>query len=162
YQGIYTESINRSGLSGTRRFEIEAYVFVLNTGSNGTDVAFLTVHRPAKQVGKEGPSTARLELGKVDGAGRIRFSRKSAGPRIPPEGPPALETRAFGEMPQGGFAGGLTWEAAEEGEGPTSWSVVGLDPQPCGKCLKLLGRQQSDDWSRPGTAGWKREDMVWI
>src|SRR5262249_48144016 len=130
YRGIYAETNNRSGLAGTRRFEIEAYVFVLNTGTNGTDAAFLTVLRPAKQGGQETPPTARLELAKVDGAGRIRFSRKSTGPRIPPEGPPALETRAFVEMPHGGFAGGFTRAAAGRGGGPTSWSVGGLDPQP--------------------------------
>lgn len=162
YRGVYTETNRRPGAAPTRRFEVESYVFILNAAPGGADAAFLTVQRTPRQGTQETPATARLELAKVDGLGRIKFAHKTGGPRIPPDGPPSLETRAFVELPVGGVSGGLTWEAAEDGEPPATWTVCGLDDQPCGKCLKLAGRQQSESWKRPGMAGWLREDLVWL
>ena len=107
YRGVYTETNRRPGAVPTRRFDMESYVFILNTGSAGADAAFLTVQRPAKIGGQEIPPAARLELARVEGPGRIKFSHKSLSPRIPPEGPPNLETRAFVELPVGGVAAGL-------------------------------------------------------
>jgi hypothetical protein len=162
YRGLYTETSRRAGPPGTRRFELEACVFILNAGNGSADAAFLTVQRPPTRGGHLNPPMARLELARVEGPGRVKFARRPALLRVPPEGPPNLETRAFVELPAGGVAGGLKWEAADDGEGVTSWMVAGLDDQPCGKCLKLIGRQQSDSWARIGTAGWRREDVVWL
>jgi hypothetical protein len=162
YRGVYSETVNRPGQKVGRRFDLSAYVFILNQSANGTDAAFLTIQRSAKPDGVEVP-IARMELGKVDDLGRVKFLRKCSQARVPPEGPPNLEARAFVELPAKGVSGGLTWETAEDGEGPMTWNVTGIDrDQPGGPCLKLIGRKQSQSWNRLATVGWKREDIVWL
>jgi len=162
YRGIYSETVSRPGAKSTRNCDLECLIFILNTAPNATDAAFLTIQRTPKQTGKDLPPIARMELAKVDELGRIKFTRKSSQPRLPPEQPPSLETRAFVELPASGVSGGLSWEAAEDGERPMTWTVAGVDHRSCGDCLRLIGRQQSDSWKRPGTVGWQREDIVWL
>src|SRR5579859_3196622 len=102
FRGNYSETVNRPGAKLSQTYAVESYVFILSQGPNGADAAFLTVQRPAKQNGQEVLPVARMELGKVDDLGRIKFTRKNSCPRVPPEGPPNLETRAFVELPASG------------------------------------------------------------
>jgi hypothetical protein len=73
-----------------------------------------------------------------------------------------LETLAFVERPRGGLAPGKSWDLAEPGQPPLTWSLTGTDFMPNGNCLKLTGQQQSDGWGHRGQPGWGRKDNLWL
>src|SRR5438874_1890224 len=86
YRGLYTETTERTGARYSRRFGVETYILVLGQTPAGFDVAYLTVQRPEQKPGEEPVAAARLEMGKIDSLGRLRFAAKRAGlPHVPLE-----------------------------------------------------------------------------
>jgi peroxiredoxin len=70
----------------------------------------------------------------------------------------------FVEVPRGRAGAVQGWELPEEGRPPQVWRVAGSDVLNGGRCLRLEGRQQTDDWDKPRAdrAAWRRLDRVWL
>ncbi|MFL5339348.1 MAG: hypothetical protein ACJ8F7_04195, partial [Gemmataceae bacterium] len=154
YDASYTQTSARTGARFSRTHKVETFVMVLNQSGLSADVAFLTVHQPVQMAGEEPAVTARLEVGRVDGLGRIQFSGKRAKwPRVPMEGPPALETLEFPARPAA-LAGGQKWDDPEEFEFRLAWTVAGVTRYQQHQCVVLVGTHQYGDW--------QREDKVWV
>jgi hypothetical protein len=154
YRGRYSDD------SGERRAaDIEARVFVLESGPAGAEVAFLTVLRPPGGGG-DAASAARLEVGTVDERGHVILARGGT-PRLSLDGPPTLEPAAFVELPARPAA---VWDVADGVRPPREWRVLGEDFGTGTRCLKLIGEQQSAAWARPvdATPAWRRTETVWL
>jgi hypothetical protein len=163
YRGRFAQESLLNPTSERQRYDLEARVFVIESGSQPADVAFLTVLR-AEGAAPDETGSARLELGAVDSRGRITLDLTGAGPLAPLDGPPSLEAAGFVELPQGPINIGSTWDAADGPRPPREWRVEQADFHHGARCLKLLGTQQSAEWDRPtgdGTA-WRRTDVVWL
>jgi hypothetical protein len=164
YRGTYEEKAAGADAEFERKYALRAVTFIIDAGPRGTDVAFVTVLRP--QAGRGGrpdeaaPSSARLEVAKVDAQGRVTGD----GLLVPVEGPPTAEVGALVEVPRHAVGTGKTWSVEEDGRPARKWTVAGTGSVNGTSCVKLVGVQQSDDWDRPRAdrIAWWREDTVWV
>lgn len=158
YRGTYTEEALGRGVQYTRAYRLEGRVFVLESPARGFDVTFLTVLKHAAD-----PSSVRLELAHVTSQGRV-VPEGDVSLQLPLDGPPTLECGAFVEGPRGRVNQGQTWEVTDPGRPALTWRLVGSEVLGGTSCLKLVGRQQSEDWDQPRAdrTAWKREETVWI
>jgi hypothetical protein len=167
YRGGYTEQARGGHLQFHRAYRLETRVFVLDTPPRGAEVALLTVlkHRDVESGADEAanaPSASvRLERGQVTLQGH--FVVPGVRLAVPLEGPPLLECGAFLETPSGRVGVEQTWDVAEPGRPLQVWRNTGTDMVNGTLCLKLVGRQQSEDWDRPRAdrTAWRRTDTVW-
>jgi len=165
YRGTYTEETPGAQVQFVRTYKLENRYFVLNAGPAGADIACLTVFRGkttrSETVSEMETSSVRLELGKVDGFGKV----------IPPaevswlaalDGPPTIECGAFVPVPAKGIQPEQTWEVVEAGRPVRLWRMVGVEDAGGGRCVKLVGTQQSTDWDEPrgDRTAWRRIDTV--
>jgi hypothetical protein len=134
------------------------------------EVAFLTMLelRPSGRQGgdaatKARPCSVRLELARVDGHGRLT-APPGASLAPPLDGPPTAECGAFVELPLGRVGKDSFWEVAQGNRPPCIWQVTGSEVLHSTLCVKLTGRQQSEDWDRPRAdrIAWRRQDTVWL
>ncbi len=167
YRGTSTEEALGKGVHFTRSYRIESRVFVLDTPARGHDVALYTVlrhaaaHRGEREAGD--PSSVRLELAHVNLQGRVE--PEGAGSlQLPLDGPATAECGAFVEGPKGRVSQGQTWDVTEPGRPAMTWRLAGAEVLNGTSCLKLVGRQQSDDWDQPRAdrTAWRREEIVWV
>lgn len=174
YRGTFTEEASGGGVQFDRTYRLETRVFVLDTPPDGADVAFLTLlrmpsARPAAgaQVRPGGESSVlysvRLERARVDLQGRVT-AESAVSLAVPIEGPPSIDCGAFVEVQRNRIGPGTTWDVNDDGRPPRTWRVAGTEMVNGTSCLKLVGRQQSDDWEqpRPDRAAWRRQDTVWL
>lgn len=165
YRGTCTEEALGKGVQFTRTYKLESRVFVLETPSRGLDVAVYTVLRHAGQTEREAgiPSSVRLELAHVNLQGR-GIPEGDATLQLPLDALATLECGAFVEVPKGRVSQGQSWEVADPGRPAQTWRLIGSEVINGTSCLKLVGRQQSDDWDQPRAdrSAWQREDTVWI
>ena len=174
YRGTFTEEASGDGVQFNRTYRIESRVFVLETPPPGASVALLTVLRLRNPPGSgvvraAAPAedfslySVRLALARIDLQGRV--TAEAGGPlTVPLDGPPTLECGAFVEMPRSRVGPDRTWEVAEDGRPPRSWTAGSSETVNGTGCVKLVGVQQSDDWDRPRTdrVAWRRTDTVWV
>lgn len=166
YRGLFTEESVGQAVAFNRTYRMENRVLVLDVGTRGMDVALLTVLKARHDKPEQGklpePSSVRLELVQVDLQGRLEAPGISLS--VPMEGPPTVEGGAFVEVPRSRVGINRSWEVHEEGRPPRSWKVIGTEVVNGTSCLKLVGRQQSDDWDRPRAdrTAWHRVDTVWM
>jgi peroxiredoxin len=150
-----------------RHYRLESNLLVLEAGIKDWQVGIMTVlslqdsRQPADK--REGPTSVRLELAKIDMQGRVHHSaKKSTG--ISSNGPPTLEWGFLVPAPRLKVGRNSSWEIGEEGLPDQRWQVGGAES--CGgvTCIKVLGVQQSGDWDRPRAdrAAWRRCDTVWL
>lgn len=165
YRGTCTEEALGKGVQFTRTYRLESRVFVLDTPSRGLDVALYTVLRHAARTEREAgdPSSVRLEFVHVNLQGRAA-PEGGATLQLPLDGLATLECGAFVEAPKGRVSQGTSWDVTEPGRPAQTWRLVGTEVLNGTSCLKLVGRQQSDDWDQPRAdrGAWQREDTVWI
>jgi peroxiredoxin len=164
YRGTYEEKAAGADAEFQRKYSVRAVTFILDSGPKGGEAAFLTVLRPSAARGGRpddaAPSSARLEVVRVDPQGRV----SGDGLLVPLEGPPTAEVGALVEVPKHAVGTGKAWAVEEDGRPPRKWSVVGTGSVNGTSCVKLVGVQQSDDWDRPRAdrIAWTREDTVWL
>jgi peroxiredoxin len=173
YSGWFTEERINGGVRAQSSYRLESTLLVLggNPAAKKWEVAFLTVlsrrsHLPGQPAGAPPatPSSVRLEVAEVDAQGRVS-SRSGAALAVPLEGPPTAECGALVEVPRSFVrAKETTWLTTEPGRPTRVWEVAGTEPVNTTLCVKLVGRQQSDDWERPRADrdAWRRVDTVWV
>jgi peroxiredoxin len=84
---------------------------------------------------------------------------------VPHDGPPTVECGAFLESPRRApHEPGSRWDETDPGLAPRGWRVVGTEIVLGTACLKLVGTQESPEWSRPRAdrPAWRRVDTFWI
>jgi peroxiredoxin len=171
YNGWFTEERITGGVRARCEYRLESTLLVLDSDKKKWDVAFLTIlsrrsHLDGQPSGPApaAPSSVRLEVAEVDALGRVR-ARPGASLAVPLEGPPTAECGALVEVPRSYVRPGeTTWPAAEAGRPTRVWEVAGAEVVNSSLCVKLIGRQQSDDWERPRADrdAWRRVDTVWV
>jgi peroxiredoxin len=165
YRGTYEEKAAGTDLEFERKYSLRGVVFVLDATPRGAETAFLTVLRPRNGAGgrleEAAPSSARLEVARVDPQGRVSADAALA---VPLEGPPTVEVGAFVEVPRQAVGTGKSWSVEEDGRPPRKWTVAGTEAVNGTTCVKLVGVQQSDDWEQPRAdrVAWWRQDTVWL
>jgi peroxiredoxin len=173
YRGSFAEESSGGRVQFSRSHRFEARVFVLDTDARGAEVALLTVLKsrdpkpgasPAPPISGDPVSgPVRLERARVDLRGRVT-PEPGVSLAVPLEGPPAVESGAFFELPPAGRAPEDGWEVAEPGRPPRAWRVAGTERVDDVGYVKLEGVQQTDDWDRPRAdrAAWRRKDTLWL
>ena len=106
YRGTYEEKAAGTDLEYERKYSLRAVTFVLDAGPRGTEAAFLTVLRPrngraARPEEVVAPSSARLEVVRVDAQGRLTGD-PGVSLLAPLEGPPTVEVGSLVEVPKTG------------------------------------------------------------
>jgi peroxiredoxin len=167
YTGSYAEESLIPNVAHQTLYRLDANLLVLDAGIKTSQVAIMTglslqqQRQPSSK--KDGPTSVRLELARVDGQGRLRQEDKKL-LEIPLKEPPSVEFGFFVPAPQAKVGRKFTWEIAEPGRPTQSWQVLGAES--CGgvMCIKIAGLQQSADWDhvRADTTGWRRRDTLWI
>jgi peroxiredoxin len=169
YCGTFTEEVVGRAVQFNRSYRLDATVFVLNTTGQTRDLALVTglqlrSLRPGQVSELGGPdASVRLEVAQVDLHGRVEAADRSS-ILVPLDGPPTLEYGQFVDVPLTRVGRNSTWEAGERGRPPRTWRVAGAEPVNNARCIKLVGRQQSDDWDNPrgDRTAWRRRDTVWM
>ncbi len=169
YGGTYTEQVLGQGVQFNRTYRLEATAFVLGPTAQGYEAAFLTVLelnalRPERGSTAPPPRSVRLELARVSFQGRVEGA-DGAVLLAPLDGPPTAECGAFVEVPRTRVGRDSAWQVTEAGgRPPRTWRVVGTEAVNGSSCVKLIGRQQSEDWDLPRAdrTAWRRTDMVWL
>jgi peroxiredoxin len=164
YRGSYEEKAEGAEAEFERKYSLRAAAFVLDAGPRGTEVAFVTVLRPRPARGGRpddaAPSSARLEVARVEAQGRL----SGDGLLVPLESPPTVEVGALVEVPKNAVGSGAVWAVDEDGRPARKWTVAGTGSVNGTTCVKLVGTQQSDDWDHPRAdrVAWWRQDTVWL
>jgi hypothetical protein len=155
YRGTYSEATRHDGVPFKKTFDLEARVFVREAGPQGMEVAFCTI---LKSPRSDAPGSTRLELATVDPRGSVRLADGSR-PPVYPDGPPVLECAGFLERPAGAP---VTWTDGGT-QPPLNWQNQGVETVWLKRCIKLVGRQESD-WDHPklNRPGWRRTEAVWL
>ncbi len=167
YRGTYEEKATGRDSEFERKYTVRVVAFVLEATPRGAQTAFVTVLRPRNarggRVEEAPPSSARLEVLRVDDQGRISGDVPT-GLAAPLEGPPTLELGAFVEAPRQTVGTGKSWVVEEAGRTSRQWEVAGTEAVNGTTCVKLVGVQQSDDWDQPhgDRIAWWRQDTVWV
>jgi peroxiredoxin len=168
YSGSFTEESRTAGVQFQRSYRLDLSVFVLDCGGTRAQAAFLTTlalksNRPDREPGASAPTSVRLELAEIDYQGRVH-GRPGTSLSVPLEGPPTVETGAVIEVPTRRVGVNHFWEVTEDGRPPRGWRVAGTEAVAGTTCIKVVGLQQSDDWSRPRAdrTAWRRQDTVWL
>src|SRR5260370_18961546 len=130
YHGSYAEEALDRDVQFSRSYRLESRLFVLDRTTRMTDVAVYTVFRaPASASTRQiepAPSSARLELIKVNPQGRVS-GEQGLVTAIPLDGPPTLECGAFVEFPQGRISAGPVWQLAQDNRPPRTWTVLATE-----------------------------------
>ena len=167
YSGTYLEESLIPNVQHQRHYRFETNVLVLDAGVKDWHVAIMTSLslQEARQAfdKKNGPTSVRLELVKIDLQGNTRNSAKKL-VDLPINGPPTLENGFVVPAPLVRVGHKSAWESGEEGHATHRWHIAGVES--CGgiPCVKIVGMQQSTDWGRPRAdqSAWRRRDTVWL
>lgn len=167
YRGIYEEEMMGQGVQFQRAYQLETTILVLREVSQHWDIAVMTSLglQPdgPKSKSLSAPSSVRLETGRVTKRGAT-YGDRNISLYVPLAGPPIVECGGFIEFPATRVGREAMWEVSESERPPRTWQVVGTEPWGGTTCLKLVGRQQSEEWDRPRAdrGAWRRKDTVWL
>ena len=167
YTGEYLEESLIPNVQHQRLYRFETNVLVLETGVKDWQVSIMTALSlvdPRQAANKKnGPTSVRLELARIDLQGRTHKSDKTL-LEIPRKGPPTLETGFLVPTPLLKLKRGSTWDVGEEGQSAQRWQIVGTESLAGVTCIKIVGVQQSGNWGRPRAdqSAWQRRDTVWL
>jgi peroxiredoxin len=167
YSGNYLEEDIGPNVKHERQYQLETILFVMETGVRRWDVAFMTSlslrdkNKEKKGNAKDRPTSVRLELAALDSQGHLRGAAPLT---VSVSGPSTLECGMVVDVPVTKVARNEFWEINEEGRPPRSWQIVGTEVCSGITCVKLAGKQQSEDWDRPrgDHAAWRRLDTLWL
>jgi peroxiredoxin len=167
YEGTFKEEIIGRNTRFNRSYRLETTVFILDTPPGGYNAALVTVlemRALSQRVQVVTPCSVRLELARVNLQGQVSGAETDT-LLVPLDGPPTIECGAFVPAPRN-RVGRDPWEVAEPGRPPRFWQVVGTERINTTTCVKLEGRQQSEDWdwehARADKTAWRRRDTVWL
>jgi hypothetical protein len=166
YSGTFTEEWFSKRVQTQRSYRIDATFLVLDANQDQYQLACLTVitTQDRKITEPKGettpPSSVRLEIITIDRQGKLLGNTKNL--VAPLEGPPTIELGAFVETPKTRPNG--WWETNEGSRPPRIWKIDGTEVVSNVKCQRLVGVQQSEDWTTPraDSAAWQRRDTIWI
>ncbi len=167
YTGSYVEESLIPNARHQRQFRLETNLLVIDAGLKDWQVAVMTSLslQDARQFAdkKDGPTSVRLELARIDLQGRARSADKKL-LEIPLAGPPTLESGFLAPVPFIKVGRNSTWEVGEKGQPAQRWQVAGAEVCAGVTCVKLVGIQQSDDWDKPRAdqTAWQRRDTIWL
>jgi peroxiredoxin len=168
YSGVYVDESLIPNAQHQRQYRLDTHLLVLDAGAKDWHVAMMTglSLNDAKAPGDKkplGPTSIRLEQGRVDWQGRMRTLEKKL-VEIPIDGPATLEFGYFVPTPITKVGKNFSWDTSDTGLPSQRWQVVGTEA--CGgfTCIKLTGVKQSDDWERgrADKAAWRRRDTIWL
>ncbi|HLW64366.1 MAG TPA: hypothetical protein VKS79_03535 [Gemmataceae bacterium] len=163
YSGPYTLTLEQPGNRTSRTLYLQHCILVRNAGPRGAEATFLTIQRTPPQAGVSTLPVAQLEQAIIEPSGRVNFlSAANSVPRIPLDGPPNLEVAAFVELPKSGLTGANNWTTVAENGLPQNWKVDAVEDFNHCRCVVLSGEQASADWKNGTSAGWFRQDKVWL
>lgn len=167
YTGTYAEEALIPNAAHQTLYRLDANVLVLDAGVKNWQVAILTglglqQLRQADSK-KNGPTSMRLELARIDTQGRLRQEDKKL-LEIPLNEPPTMEFGFLIPAPLTRVGRRTSWEINEPGRPTQIWQVLGTESCGGASCIKIAGLQQSADWDhvRADTLGWRRRDTLWI
>jgi peroxiredoxin len=168
YRGSVVEMRHDQGVRFTKNYRLELRTLVLNHDPREgfAEVAFMTkLSLPQGINALGGPETAslRVDVGTVDGQGRLLAASAADRPGPAVDGPTTWEASIVVESPEPRVRLNQTWSAVEDGAtkrvevlGPGNWGGVA--------CVKVKITRQSEDWDQPrgDRAAWKCEETIWI
>jgi peroxiredoxin len=166
YTGTHTEKSAGRSVHFQRTQHLEHRVFVLDATPQGLEMGLLTLvkdQRPRTANDNESTVSIRLERARVSPRGRVT-AEGAASFRVPLEGAAPVETGAFVELVSPQLRPNDTWEMLEDGRPARTWKMAGMEAVNGTTCIKLIGTQQSDEWSEPRAdrPAWRRTDTVWL
>jgi hypothetical protein len=169
YHGtVRDESLSRVQYA-PKQYRLEVRALVLDVRREGAEVAFLTTLQQHGNLGKRErpdggePVSARLERALVDAQGNLRSLGKS-GHSHSLDGPSTWEAGFFLEVPRQGVPANGTWLVEEPGRPACHYRLIGPENVLGVPCVKLVVRQQSEDWDKPrgDSTAWRRTETIWI
>lgn len=171
YRGSYHEEAIGSRVQFSRDFRLDLRAFVIDSNTNGMEVGFLTVLKARENqttslgtgVNEPSGATTRMEISQVDLQGNL-LSPPLANLQVPLNNAPIIETGFLVSCPKERVGLQQEWQVNEANRPPRTWSIVGKETINGASCLKLVGKQQSEDWDRPRAdrTAWQRLDTLWI
>ncbi|MBI2807147.1 MAG: hypothetical protein HYX68_19370 [Planctomycetes bacterium] len=167
YRGTYSDETLIPNVQHQRKYRLDVNVLVLDSGIKDFQAAIMTTLslQGAKQLNKkkDGPSSVRLEMIRVDSQGRARGGDKQL-VEIPLKEPPTLETGFFLPAPKSKVGRNFTWDVRDAKLPIHRWLIVGMEASGGVTCIKVAGLQQSSDWDSPRAdqTAWRRRDVLWI
>ncbi len=167
YTGTFAEESLIPNVRHQRQYRLETNLLVLDTGVKEYQIALMTAMslQEARQPNdkKDGPTSVRIELARIDLQGRVRGNDKKV-LEIPLKAPPTLEFGFLVPAPQARVGRNSSWDTANEKLPGQRWQVVGTESAGGVTCIKVAGLQQSDDWERPRAdqTAWRRRDLLWL
>jgi peroxiredoxin len=167
YVGTYAEESLIRNVQYQRQYRIDASLLVLDAGLKDFHGAFMTTLslKDGKQPfdKKDGPSSVRIELARIDLQGRARSNDKKF-LDIPVAGPPSLECGFLVPAPPVKVGRNANWQVGETGQPAQRWQVEGTEACSGLTCIKLTAVRQSEDWNTPRAdqSAWRRRDTVWL
>src|SRR5262245_23267517 len=155
YRGSYSEMTKHDGAPFQKAYDLESRVFVREVGPRGLEIAYCTIIKTPRS---DSPGAARIALAAVDPRGSVRLTNSSRAPHCP-DGPPARECAGFVERPTNSSDSWIDRDISP----PMEWRIAGQELVHGVRCLKLVGRQESD-WDRPAVhrPGWRRMETAWL
>jgi peroxiredoxin len=168
YSGVYQEETLIPHVQFQRQYRLDATMLVLEANAKSTEIGLMTAlslidNRQVPEKNAGGPTSIRLERGRIDAAGRF-FGGDNKAWSIALMGPPTLEHGFLVDAPPGRVGKDAVWEVSEEDRTPRTWQVVGTESTGGYTCVKIVGLQQSEDWDRPrgDRTAWRRKDTLWL
>lgn len=167
YSGLVSEESLIPNVRHQRQYRLDANLLVLDAGVKEWQVAVMTALslQEARQPNdkKDGPTSVRLELARIDLQGRVRGGDKKL-LAIAVKGPPTLEIGFVVPAPALPVGKDATWDVGDDQSPKHRWQVVGTETAGGVTCVKVAGLQQSNDWETPRAdqTAWRRRDLLWL
>jgi peroxiredoxin len=191
YQGEVTETSDGTAGRLVKKWAVEVRLFVFTDGKDGCDCALLTSLTPkpdefikeavkatAGNATKDSAAAVRLDLIRVDDRGRVLLlhpeptlplaidakTPTSAPPRLPTDGPAAIELGMFLPLPAAGVSVGDTWDTPEPDRPPAVWAAKQTAVWNGRRVADVTGLQQTDGYESPKNArhGWQRLEALYM
>jgi hypothetical protein len=147
YRGQCVEAVTGDIAGPRRTFDLVTRLFVLETDSELAVATTVTDKDDSAAtrfgIAKPGSPTMALTLDR----------------------PATLDPVVFFDLPYQPLEVGATWATNDGHRPPRGWKVEAAEspPQGGGRCWKLRGLQQTNNWDAPDEAkAWRREDVAWV
>jgi peroxiredoxin len=167
YSGTYAEESLIPNAAYQKTYRVDTNVLVLETGVKDWQLAIMTALKlqdaRLPNDKKDGPSSVRLDLLRIDVEGRMRTTGKQLF-HLPLKGPPTLESGMFVPAPGQKVGRNYIWDLTDDKRPTHRWQAAGTESVGGITCIKVASIQQSNDWAVPraDSAAWRRRDTVWL
>lgn len=164
YKGVVTDTIKGVTRENLR---MEERICVIRSSPRGLELGILANRKSARptQAGIESASNGTITLEKIqlDPQGKL-ISPGAENYVLPLDGLPFLELGLFLETPKGPISRDQSWETRDPGRPTLKWRIVESENVGSTPCLKVVGIQQSEEWTKPRAdqQAWRRTDALWL